>query len=191
MSRDETSLVRLRQGLDAAFGAARVGVVLVRKGEAVLSVRPQRDARHRLQMTVRPGELVPIDGALRRVVEVHHAGGPDLLPGASPDYVVIDSKPVAAGSVTLHADSLAIPLGATANAAGYDLEVVSLGADATAGLEIWPDEFAKPQTRPELIKSFAVKNGARIAAGARQLSIISVVPPNASSGLRGFVEVGW
>jgi hypothetical protein len=125
------------------------------------------------------------------VVAVHHGGGPDLLPGASQDYVVIDLAPVALGSLRLHADSLAIPLGATASAAGYDVEVVSLGADATAQLEVWPDEFAKPQTRPQLIKSFAVKGGATFPAGARQVSIVAVVPPNASTGLRGFVEVGW
>ncbi|MFZ5442465.1 MAG: hypothetical protein ACOZQL_20820 [Myxococcota bacterium] len=135
-------LVRLRQGLDAEFGGSRVGVVLVRADEAILSVR-QRDASHRVQMTVRPGEL------------------------------------------------MAIPLGATANAAGFDVEVLTLEPDATAKLEVWPDEFAKPQTKPQLIKAFAVKGGASIPAGARQLSIVSVVPPNASTGLRGFVELGW
>ncbi len=184
------TLVRLRQGLDAEFGDARVGVVLVQKDEAVLSVRPRKTASPRVQMTVRPGEVVPIDGALHRVVEVH-AEGKTLLPGASKDYVVIDSEPVALASAQLHAGSLAIPLGATANGAGYDLEVISLGEDATARLEVWPDEFAKPQTKPALIKSFAVKGGATIATGTGQVSIVSVVPPNASSGLRGFVEVGW
>ncbi|MDP1825602.1 MAG: hypothetical protein Q8L48_20245 [Archangium sp.] len=190
MKNDET-LVRLPQGLDSAFGDCRVGVVLVRKDEAVLSVRPKQAGGPRVQMTVRPGEVVPIDGALHRVVEVHHADGKTVLPGGSKDYVVIDSAPVELASLELHAGSLAIPLGATANGAGYDLEVISLGADATAQLEVWPDEFAKPQTKPALIKSFAVKGGATIAAGPGQVSIVSVVPPNTSSGLRGFVEVGW
>lgn len=178
--------VRLRQGLSAVFGEVRVGVAQVRPGEAVLSVRQPDGSR--VQMTVKPGELVPIDGALRRVTEVHCSGRPTVLPGASEDAVIIDATPVALGSLKLHADSLAIPLGATGNAAGFDLEVVSLESDS-AQLEVWPDEFAKPQTRPQLIKSFAVKGGARIPAGARQLAIVSVVPPNASTGLRGFVEV--
>lgn len=189
MKRNDDSVLRFRQGLDAELGDARVGVVLVRPGEAVLSVRT-RGMKQRVQMTVRPGEVVPIDGALYRVVDVHADPQPTVLPGASKAEVVLDAKPVSLGALTLHADSLAIPLGATATAAGFDLEVVSLDAD-TAKLEVWPDEFAKPQTRPQLIKSFAVKRGGTIAAGERQLSIVAVVPPNPGTGLRGFVEVGW
>jgi len=189
MKRNDEALVRFRQGQDAAFGEARVGVVQVRPGEAVLSVMSRGKAQ-RVQMTVRSGELVPIDGGFFRVVDVHADPGPTVLPGASKAEVVVDPTPVSVGSLELHANSLAIPLGATANAAGFDFEVVSLDAD-TAKLEVWPDEFAKPQTRPQLIKSFAVTRGGTIAAGERKLSIVAVVPPNPGAGLRGFVEVGW
>lgn len=190
MSQNDETVVRLRQGLDAAFGDAQVGVAQVRGDEAVLSVR-RRGAKQKVKMTVRAGEVVPLDGALYRVVAVHADSRPTVLPGASDASVVIEAKPVSLGALTLHADSLAIPLGATANAAGFDFEVVSLGADATAKLEVWPDEFARPQTRPELIKSFAVKGGGKISAGERQLSIVAVVPSNERTGLRGFIEVGW
>lgn len=179
--------VRLRQGLDTSFGASQVGVAQVRGDEAVLSVR-KRGAKQKVKMTVRAGEVVPLDGALYRVVAVHADARPTVLPGASEASVVLEAKPVT--GVKLHADSLAIPLGATANAEGFDLEVVSLDADG-AKLEVWPDEFARPQTKPELIKSVAVKGGGKFAAGARQLSVLAVVPANASAGLRGFIEVGW
>jgi hypothetical protein len=195
-----SSLETLRQGSWASVGTSRVGVMTVTEDQAVLFVESAQDAGavHQLRLTVHSGDIVPIEGSFYRIASVHHAhpaSSEPAMPGSSRDDVVIDTQPVRLSSIQLQSNGVAIPLGATATLAGYDLEVVELaappaGAPPVAVMEVWPTELAKPQTEPGMIKRYSIKAGETIAAGSRQLRVLSIVPPKLQPGLQAFVEVG-
>jgi hypothetical protein len=176
--------VRIKQGTVGDVGAARVGLTQVRDGAGVLVVsRAGLRGGPRVQMSVREGDLVPLGGGLYRVTSVEKTATDDS-PGASSGAVCFEATPTRA----LDPHTLAVPVGATANAAGFDLSVMTLGGDGTANVELWPDEFARPQTRPELIQTVAVKRGGSLPTGGQRLAVVNIVQPDPGSGLCGFVE---
>jgi hypothetical protein len=170
--------ITIKQGNSQNFGETRVGVSLIMGEEARLVVA---GARGKVQLTARKGDLLPLDGAWHRVVSVRDAG-PAMLPGASGSEVQLET----AEGPSFDASALFVPIGATANATGFDVRLTELAGD-TAQLEVWPDTFARPQTKPELIKQFAVKRGERVSD--TKFAVREVVTADASRGIRGWVEL--
>jgi hypothetical protein len=152
-----------------------------------------------VRMKVHAGELVAVGAELYRVVKIVCVGtgttGGTTMVGAPSGSVVIDARPVRLPQVKVHQGSLMIPWGATATMAGFDIEAtpapVSSGdRPGAAQLQVWPADFAKPDTKPEHIKTYTAAAGAKFTAGSRQLEVLAIVAPDSPSGVQGFVEVG-
>jgi hypothetical protein len=182
-------VVVLRQSTVGQVGSARVGVGNVVGETATLHVsRADRRDGPSVQLKVRAAELAPFAGAFHRVIMVRDAGQA-LKPGGSRSEVHVAAQPEA-GAPALSANGLAVPVGALAQAGGFDLTVVSVGADASATVEVWPGELARVDTAPELIKRFTVKRGEALPTGTSRLSVLNVLVGTAQ-GLPSCVELGF
>jgi hypothetical protein len=196
---EKNTLVDFRDGAGPQrFGESRIGVIEAQKNEARLSVSyPVANASRNVRMIVCGGDIVPMAGKLHRIVSIHYVPniGPPGYVGGSQSYVTIDSTSIELEGLQLHSNSLAIPLDAstkteTERNKGYNIELLEL-TDSTAKLEVWPNQWAKPHTKPELIKTHSVKAGDTLTLGSLQLTVLSVVPSNPQTSLRGFVEIGF
>jgi len=188
-------LIRLDNGLPPQeFGEeSRVAAVNIHENEAVLIVDYQVAGIPRsLWMPVCSGDIVPIGKNLHRVARVHYIPytPPPGHTGGSQSHVLIGTTPIEQEGFSLHEDSLAIPLETRTGIAGYYIEVLKL-ADSTAKVETWPVGMAKSHTKPEQIHSHLAKAGNKLTLDSAQLNILSVVPSNPQTGLRGFIEIGF
>jgi hypothetical protein len=232
MANEAATRVTIRQGLQARVGSAMVvGVTAMSHHEATISVTgvstQEPNSRARVQMKVRAGDIVPLGAKLHQVFEVVETGesrtdaigtgsGATSV-GAPQGYIVLDGQgsdlPAATcPKPTRRTSSLLLPVGSTASATGYDIEVVSLsalaaepgsgaGADqgsrsgvggnptATATFDVWPSAFAKPDTKVELVTRYVATAGDRLALGAQYVTVLCVVPPGQQPGRRGFVAI--
>ena len=139
-----TTPVMIRLGTTVELGGVPVGLSQVQGLQATL-VATQPGAS--VQLKVKAGEVVPLSGRFYRVVTVHD-GGATHVPGGSKSYVQLE-----ASAEPQRAERLAVPVGASMNAMGFDFAVTSVQGD-TVSVEAWPDQHARKNTRPELIKSY-------------------------------------
>lgn len=171
--------VMLRLGTTAELGGVPVGLSQVQGLQATL-VATQPGAS--VQLKVKAGEVVPLSGLFYRVVTVHD-GGATHVPGGSKSYVQLE-----ASAEPQRAERLAVPVGASMNAMGFDFAVTSVQGD-TVSVEAWPDQHARKNTRPELIKSYTVKRDGAIPAGTRSLSVRNVVAADPTRNVPAYVEL--
>ena len=173
--------VMIRLGTNVELGGVPVGLSLVQGAQATL-VATQPGAS--VQLKVKAGDVVSLSGGMYRVVEVHD-GGASVMPGGSKSYVRLEASAEAQPS-----ERLSVPVGASMNAMGFDFAVTSVQGD-TVSVEAWPDQHARKNTRPELIKSYTVKRDGSIPAGARALSVRNVVAADPSRNVPAYVELSF
>ncbi len=193
--RPSDTTITIMQGTQASLDGHKLGIMSVSPESALLSVTvTHADLTYRVQVSTKPGELLPVGGKLYRVARISYAaakkaGEAPLASGQSKSHIVLDKEPVSVPGLDLGNESLVLPLGATASFLGYDLELLAVTGEGKATLEIWPGDFAKPQTKAELITKHEVKAQQTVKFGAHTLRIKQVLASKPEAGVSGLIEM--
>jgi len=163
-------------------GECRVGIGDVVQDVAQLITWADRESFGTTQY-VRKGQLLVVCGGLHRLREIVHEPG-NGMPGGSGDGVIIDEDPEKASS--LHPGTIVLTLGGEVRQLGPRKAILK--------------ELALVKTRRGLSARFVVRMndietsmsgvvGDYITIGPERYRIVAVTPPNAASGIPGWVEL--
>jgi hypothetical protein len=153
-----------------------------KEGAKLMLWRLKDQDRHgTVEMIVPEGKVFPACGKLYRLVGFLPSGG-----------FVIDKAPVAPpAGVSLRADALAIPVGATGQLGTSRIGVEHIGA-AGATLSVREVEFGdgpdEPPTNIE-VRKVEVTLGAKFTVLGTKCTVIGIVRPDVQGDLIGWVEI--
>jgi hypothetical protein len=163
-------------------GTCSVGIGDISKDVAQLITWGDRDSFATTQY-VRKDQFLVVCGALHRVRGIVHEPGNDM-PGGSGDAAIIEIHPQRTS--TLHPGSIVLTLGGKVSQLGprkailKELTLVSTRRGLSARFVVRLDEI-------EIWVSGAA--GDSITIGPERYRVVAVTPPNAASGVPGWVEL--
>ena len=200
-----SALLTVVQGTTADLGPYRVGLMNVLDGpgrggkapRAQLSVWAHDPAVAGLPSSVKVGptimylgrgDIAPVGGALRRVAEVVRRPA-----SGEPDYMVMDMRPLDLPGLAPAEAAYVVTLEGKGVLEGHNVEVLEIkgggAAPPSAGLNVWPGNFAKSDVDPKLVRALEVRGGETLTLGDARFRVASVVAPDPARGLVGWIEI--